>query len=55
MTEVMAVIGLLVGLGTAFKLIGVPVWRGLRRLSRFLDDWAGDPPRPGVRTIYKNG
>lgn len=40
-------IGIILGLASLLA-VTVKVWRGVRRVSHFLDDWFGEPQRPGV-------
>lgn len=37
----------IIGLVTALWKLGVVVWRFLRRIVNFLNDWGGEPARPG--------
>ncbi len=37
-----------VALGLAWRLIIRPMARLAQRISQFLEDWAGEPPRPGL-------
>jgi hypothetical protein len=46
-----AIIGIVLGglaaVGAAWKVLK-PVFAAVRRLTHFVDDWFGDPGRPGV-------
>ncbi|WP_208630405.1 hypothetical protein [Amycolatopsis kentuckyensis] len=41
------VLGGLTALGAAWKILK-PVFSAVRRLTHFVDDWFGEPDRPGV-------
>lgn len=36
-----------IGIATALWKLGTVLWRGMRKLNDFLDDWRGEPARPG--------
>lgn len=38
----------IIGLVTALWKLGAVMWRGLRKVNDFLDDWRGAPARPGI-------
>lgn len=49
--EIAAWTGAILSIAAVFGLlarIALTTWRGIRRVSRFLDDWFGSPERPGV-------
>jgi hypothetical protein len=49
--SILAIIGVVLGalaaIGAAWKVLK-PVFSAVRRLSHFVDDWFGEPERPGV-------
>lgn len=45
------VAGALVSLGIIWRYVIAPVSRAIVGLHRFLDDWTGQPPRPGYPPV----
>ena len=50
--QIVGVLTVAAGIAWFLRTIGIPTWRSVRaffrRLADFLDDWFGEPARPGV-------
>lgn len=55
MTELVVAAGALCGailtIAALVKFVGRPLWKGWRRIDAFLQDWNGEPARPGRAAV----